>query len=51
MPRCKTVLQLLNKFSLGVNSALVIRDNTLLTPDRRINPDDIITLRIVTSSG
>lgn len=51
IPRCKTVWQLLDKFSLGVNSALVIRDNTLLTPDRRINANDTITVRIVTSSG
>lgn len=51
IPRCKTVWQVLKKFSLGVNAALVIRDNALLTPDRRIAPNDVITLRIVTSSG
>lgn len=51
IPRCKTVRQLLAQFSLGLNSALVIRDNALLTPDRRINANDTITLRIVTSSG
>ena len=51
IPWCKTVWQLLEKFSLGVNAALVIRENALLTPDRSLSPNDIVTLRIVTSSG
>lgn len=51
IPYCKTVWQLLRQLSLGPNAALVIRDNALLTPDRRIAPNDVIRLRIVTSSG
>ena len=51
LPRPKTVLQLLNRLSIPVGTALIIRDNGLLTPDQRIFPDQHITVRIVTSSG
>jgi sulfur carrier protein len=46
-----TVLQLLNRLGLRVNSALIIREGQLLTPDQRLNPGDQITVRLVTSRG
>ena len=51
MPRPKTVLQLLHKLGIRPGAALVIRDQGLLTQDRHILPNDVITVRIVTSSG
>lgn len=51
MPRPKSVLQLLRKLSIRPGTALVIRDQGLLTPDREILPNDVVTVRIVTSSG
>ena len=51
MPRPKTVRQLLERLSLRQDAALVIREGGLLTPDRRIEIGDSITVRIVTSSG
>ena len=51
MPRVKTVLQLLNKLGVKRGTALVIRDGGLLTPDREILPDDVITVRTVVSQG
>lgn len=50
-PRLNTVLQLLNRLGLGLNDALVIRGNELLTQDRRLHAGDCITLRRVTSGG
>jgi sulfur carrier protein len=50
-PRPKTVAQLLNKLGVKQCTALVIRDGELLTPDRRIEIDDIITVRGVVSRG
>lgn len=51
IPRPKTVLQLLNRLGLKPGTALVIRENGLLTPDCRIFPNDKIIVRTVTSSG
>ena len=51
MPRPKSALQLLRKLNIRPGTALVIRDQSLLTPDREILPNDVITVRIVTSSG
>lgn len=51
MPRPKSALQLLRKLNIRPGTALVIRDQGLLTPDREIIPNDVITVRIVTSSG
>ena len=51
MPRPKSALQLLRKLNIRPGAALVIRDQGLLTPDREILPDDVITVRLVTSSG
>ena len=51
LTRPKTVLQLLDKLGIRRGTALVIRDGELLTQDRAIQKDDVITVRIVTSSG
>ncbi|CAK7017174.1 MAG: hypothetical protein DELT_02285 [Desulfovibrio sp.] len=50
-PRPKTVTQLLNKLGVKQCTALVIRDGELLTPDRRIETGDTITVRGVVSRG
>lgn len=50
-PRPKTARQLLHALDLYEETALVIRDGSLLTPDRRIWPAERITVRIVTSCG
>lgn len=51
MPRPKTVLQLLHRLGIRPGTALVIREGRLLTPDRRIENGDAVTVRIVTSAG
>ena len=51
LPRPKTVLQLLNTLGIRRGTALVIRDNGLLTPDREVLPNDTLIVRVVTSSG
>jgi biotin synthase len=51
LPRPKTVRQLLQAFQLREESALVVRRGELLTPDRRIWPDDEVLVRKVASSG
>ena len=51
LPRACIVLRLLRELGLGVNSALIIRDGELLTPDRRLNLGDEIVVRTVTSRG
>ncbi len=51
MPRPKTVAQLLNRLGIRQGTALVIRDGELLTPDRRIEPGETITVRSVVSRG
>ena len=51
MPRPKSALMLLRKLNIRPGTALVIREQSLLTPDREILPNDVITVRIVTSSG
>ena len=50
-PGSKTVMQLLQKFDLRVNDALIIRGDELLTPDRHLHDGDHITIRLVTSRG
>lgn len=50
-PKIKTVLQLLHKLNLRVNDALIIRNTELLTPDRRLEDGDHITVRPVVSRG
>lgn len=51
MPRPKTVSQLLQALDLREETALVARQGNLLTPDRRIWPDDELLVRIVASRG
>lgn len=49
--RPKTAAQLLNRLKVRQGTALVIRDGELLTPDRRIEPGDAVTVREVVSRG
>ena len=51
IPRPKTVAQLCNRLEVRQGTALVIRDGELLTPDRRIEIGDIVTIRSVVSRG
>lgn len=51
IPRPKTVTQLLNRLEIRPGTALVIRNGELLTPDRRIETGDTITIRTVMSRG
>lgn len=51
LPRPKTARQLLEALNLTEESALVARGGELLTPDRRIWPDDDLLVRKVASSG
>ena len=51
MERPKTVTQLLNRLAVRQGTALVIRDGQLLTPDRRIEKGEVITVRTVVSRG
>lgn len=51
LPRPKTVRQLLEALNLAEETALVARHGELLTPDRRIWPDDDLLVRKVASSG
>lgn len=51
LPRPKTARQLLEALGLGEECALVARDGELLTPDRRIWPDDHLLVRVVMSAG
>ncbi|MCR4666259.1 MAG: hypothetical protein K5657_03085 [Desulfovibrio sp.] len=51
LPRVKTVWQLLKKLALPEESALVIRNGTLLTPDLHLQANDEIIVRKVSSRG
>ena len=51
IPRPKTARQLLHALGLREETALVAREGELLTPDRRIYPNDSLLVRKVTSSG
>ncbi len=51
MERPKTARQLLHALGLREETALVVRDNQLLTPDVRIYGGDSLLVRKVTSSG
>ncbi|MDR2574370.1 MAG: hypothetical protein LBC94_08550 [Desulfovibrio sp.] len=51
IPRPKTVRQLMEALQLQEECALVARAGELLTPDRRIWPDDELLVREVASSG
>lgn len=51
LPRPKTSRQLLAALGLAEETALVARNGQLLTPDRRIWPNDDLLVRKVASSG
>ena len=51
VPRPKTAGQLLASLGMLEETALVIRDGALLTPDRAIQAGDAITVRTVVSMG
>ncbi len=51
VPRPKTVRQLLDRLGFLEETALVIRDGSLLTPDLSIQLDDHITVRSIVSRG
>lgn len=51
LPRPKTALQLLAALGLDEEGALVIRGGRLLTPDQRIEPGELIQVRITQSRG
>ncbi len=51
LPRPKTARQLLDALDIAEECALVARGGELLTPDRRIWPDDALLVRKVASSG
>lgn len=50
-PRQKTALQLLHSLDLAEETALVIRDGKLLTPDRQICAGDAICVCMTGSRG
>ncbi|MFW5730439.1 MAG: hypothetical protein ACOCPN_04680 [Desulfonatronovibrionaceae bacterium] len=49
--RVSSAMGLLNRLGLKPFQALVIRDNRLLTPDSRLNPEDNLIVRKVVSRG
>lgn len=51
IPRPKTAAQLCDRLGIRQGAALIIRDGELLTPDRRIETGDAITVRSVVSRG
>lgn len=51
IPRVKTVRQLLAALDLEEETALVVRDGALLTPDRHLEPGETILVRKVGSRG
>ena len=51
LPRPKTARQLLAALDIAEECALVAREGELLTPDRRIWPDDRLLVRKVASAG
>lgn len=51
IPRVKTAEQLLKFMGLKEEAALVARAGKLLTPDRRIWPNDELLVRVVASRG
>lgn len=51
LPRPKTARQLLTALGFAEETAIVVRNGELLTPDRRIWPGDAVLVRKVASSG
>ena len=51
VPAPRTVGQLLTVLDVVPESVLVIRNDTLATHDERLNDDDVVEIRPVTSGG
>jgi len=51
LDRAGNVCSLLSRLGIRPGQALVIRDRELLTPDRRLTPEDKITIRKIVSRG
>jgi len=49
--KTKSVLAVLNKLKLRSTMAIVVRDGELLTSDRKLNMNDVLMVRKVTSAG
>jgi sulfur carrier protein len=51
VPTPRTVGQLLHDLDVIAESVLVIRNDTLATPDERLTDDDVVEIRPVASGG
>jgi sulfur carrier protein len=51
VPAPKTVAQLLTRLDVVPESVLVIRNDTLVTGDERLQDDDVVEIRPVMSGG
>ena len=51
VPAPKTVAQLLTRLDVVPESVLVIRNDTLVTGDERLQDDDLVDIRPVMSGG
>jgi sulfur carrier protein len=51
VPAPKTVAQLLTRLEVVPESVLVIRNDTLVTGDERLQDDDVVEIRPVMSGG
>ena len=51
VPAPKTVAQLLTRLDVVAESVLVIRNDTLVTGDERLQDDDVVEIRPVMSGG
>jgi sulfur carrier protein len=51
VPAPRTVAQLLTELEVVPESVLVIRNDTLATHDERLDDDDVVEIRPVTSGG
>ena len=50
-PAPRTVAQLLTRLDVVPESVLVIRNDTLATPDEHLHDDDVVEIRPVMSGG
>jgi len=51
VPAPRTVAQLLTRLEVVPESVLVIRNETLVTGDERLDDDDVVEIRPVMSGG
>jgi sulfur carrier protein len=51
VPAPRTVAQLLTRLEVVPESVLVIRNDTLVTGDERLEDDDVVEIRPVVSGG